>query len=43
MSLTINSKRMFGVVISTLILILAISAYYYVQLKGIDPGDAYEG
>ncbi len=42
MALTLNSKRMFGVVGSSLILLLAIGMYFRLMLKGDAPRDAFE-
>jgi cyclophilin family peptidyl-prolyl cis-trans isomerase len=42
MASTLNSKRMFGVVAATLILLLGIGAYFYFMMKADAPGAAIE-
>jgi cyclophilin family peptidyl-prolyl cis-trans isomerase len=42
MASTLNSKRMFGLVATTLILVLCIGAYFYFMMKADAPSTAFE-
>ena len=42
MSFTLNSKRIFGVVVTTLLLVSAIGGYFYSMLGSSSPGSAYK-